>query len=60
MISAIHDLGMVNTGRKDIKTNLEVKKLHCIVQYSKSMKTVDRVDQYLIYYSILKKTVKLS
>lgn len=60
MISAIHDLGMVNTGRNCIKTNLEVTKLHYIVQYSKFVKTVDRVDQYLIYYSILKKTVKLS
>jgi hypothetical protein len=60
MISAVHDLGMVNMGRKDIKTNLEVKKMDYIVQYSKSVKTVDRADQYLIYYSVLKKTVKLS
>jgi hypothetical protein len=60
MVSAVRDSGMVNTGRKGIGTNLEVKKLHCVVQYSKSVKTVDRADQYLSYYSILKKTVKLS
>jgi hypothetical protein len=60
MISAIRDLGMLNMGRKDIKTNLEVKKLHYIVQCSKFVKIVDRADQYLIYYSVLKKTVKLS
>lgn len=59
MISAIHDSEM-NTGRKDIKTDLQIKKPHCIVQYSKFVKTVDRADQYLIYYSILKKTVSLS
>jgi hypothetical protein len=58
MISTIHESRMVNTGRKDRKSNLEVKKLQCVVQYNKFMKGVDRADQYLSYYSIQRKTGK--
>jgi hypothetical protein len=50
----------VNTGTKDRKTNLEIKKPYAIVQYDKFMKGVDRADQYLSYYSILRKSVKWS
>jgi len=57
MISTIHDATIVNTGRKDRKTNMEIKKPYA-VQYNKFMKGVDRADQYLSYYSILRKTVK--
>jgi len=60
MISAIHDATTVNKGRKDRKTNMEIKKLYAVVQYSKFIKVIDRADQYLSYYSFLKKTVKLS
>jgi hypothetical protein len=58
MISMIHDSRMVNTGRKDRKSNLEVKKPHCVVQYNELMKGVDRADQYLSYYPIMRETVK--
>jgi hypothetical protein len=34
------------------------KKPKCICQYNLFMKGVDRADQYLSYYSLLKKTVK--
>ena len=54
----IHDETTVNMGRKDRKTNLEIKKPYTIVQYNKFMKGVDRADQYLCYYSVLRKTVK--
>jgi hypothetical protein len=47
----------VNTGGRDRKTNLEIKKLDSLVQYIKFMKGVDRADQYLSYYSVLRKTV---
>jgi hypothetical protein len=60
MISMIHDASIVNTGRKDRKTNLEIKKTYAIVQYNKFMKGIDRADQYLSYYSILRKSVKWS
>jgi hypothetical protein len=60
MICTIHDATIVNTGRKDRKTNMEIKKPYAIVQYNKLMKGVDRADQYLIYYSILRKSVKWS
>ena len=60
MISMIHDATIVNTGRKDRKTNVEIKKPYAVVQYNKFMKGVDRADQYLSYYSVLRKTVKWS
>jgi hypothetical protein len=60
MISTIHDATIVNTGRKDRKTKMEIKKPYAIVQYNKFMKGVDRADQYLSYYSGLRKSVKLS
>jgi len=58
MISTIHDSAIVNKGRKDRKTNMEIKKPYAVVQYNKFMKGVDRADQYLSYYSVLRKTVK--
>ena len=39
---------------------MEIKKPYAVVQYHKFIKGVDRADQYLIYYSVLKKTVKWS
>ena len=60
MISTIHDATTANKGRKDRNTNTEVKKPYAVVQYSKFIKGVDRADQYLTYYSVLKKTVKWS
>jgi hypothetical protein len=58
MISTIHDLKHVNTGKIDRKTSEEINKPNCIVQYKKYMKGVDRADQYLSYSSIVRKTVK--
>ena len=58
MIITIHEATVVNTGRKDRKTNMEIKKPYAVVQYNKFMKDVDRADQYLSYYSVLRKTVK--
>jgi hypothetical protein len=37
-----------------------IKKPHAVVQYNKFMKGIDRADQYLSYYSVLRKTVKWS
>jgi hypothetical protein len=58
MISMIHDTAIVNTGRKDRKTNLEIKKPYAAVQYNKFMKGIHRALQYLSYYSFLRKTIK--
>jgi len=58
MISTVHEATIVNTGQKDRKTNMEIKKPYALVQYNKFMKGVDRADQYLSYYSVLRKTVK--
>jgi membrane-associated HD superfamily phosphohydrolase len=60
MRSTIHDATTINKERKDRKTNVEIKKPYAIVQYNKFIKDVDRADQYLNYYSVLKKTVKWS
>jgi hypothetical protein len=57
MISTIHDATIVNTRRKNRKTNLEIKKPCAVVQY---VKGIDWADQYLSYYSVLRKTVKWS
>jgi len=56
----IHDATTVNKGRKDRNRNMEIKKAYAVVQYSKFIKGIDRADQYLSYYSVLKKTVKWS
>jgi hypothetical protein len=51
IISTIHDAIIVDTGTKDSKTNLEIKKPSTVVQYNKKfMKGIDRADQYLTYY----------
>jgi len=60
IISMIHDATVVSTGRKDRKTNMEIKKPYSVIQYNKFMKGVDRADQYLSYYSVLRKCVKWS
>ena len=39
---------------------MEIKKPTTVVQYNKFMKGIDRADQYLSYYSVLRKTVKQS
>ena len=60
MIRTIHDATIVNKGRKERKTNMEIKKPYAVVQYNKFIKGVDSADQYLSYYSVLQKTVKWS
>jgi len=55
MISTIHDT-IVNKGRKDRRTTTEIKKPYGVVQYNKFIKGIDRSDQYLSYYSVVKKT----
>jgi len=56
--STIHDATIINRGRGDRKTNMEVKKPYAVVQYNKFMKGIDRADHYLSVYSVLRKTVK--
>jgi hypothetical protein len=58
MISTIHDATIVNKGRNDRKTKMEIKKPYLLGQYNKFIKDVHRTDQYLSYYSVLKETVK--
>jgi len=59
-ISTIHNATVVSTGRKDRKTNMEIKKPCALIQYNKFMKGVDRADQYLNYYTVLRKIAKWS
>jgi len=60
MISTIHETTIVNTGWKDKKTNMEIKKPYAVAQYNKFMKGADRADKHLSFYSVLRKTVKWS
>ena len=60
MISTIHEATVVNTGRKDRKTNMEIEKPYAVVRYNKFMKGIDRADKYLSFHSLLRKTVKWS
>ena len=60
MISKIHDTTIVNTGRKDRKISMEIKKPYVVVQCNKFMKGIDRADQYLRYYLFWGETVKWS
>ena len=60
MISTIRDATIVNEGRKDRKTNMEIKKPYAVGKYNKFIKGMDRADQYLSFFSVLRKTVKWS
>jgi len=60
MMGMIHDTTTVNTGKKDGKTDMEIKKPYAVFHYSKFMKAIGRADQYLSYYSFLRRTVKWS
>jgi len=60
MTSTIHEATIVNTQQNDRKTNMEIKKPYALVQYNKFMNGVEWADQYLNYYSVLRKTVKWS
>jgi hypothetical protein len=60
MASMIHEATIVNTGWKDRKTNMEIKKPYAIVQCNQFVKGIDRVDQYLGFYSVLRSAIKLS
>jgi len=44
MTSTIHDTTIVNTGRKDKTTNLEIKKSYTVAQYNTFMKGIDWAD----------------
>jgi len=55
MISTIHDATVVSTGRKDTKTNLQIKKPYAVVHYNKFIKGVDGADQYVSNYSVEEK-----
>jgi hypothetical protein len=41
-----------------MKTNMEIKKPYAIDQYYKFMKGIDRADQCLSFYLVLRNTVK--
>jgi hypothetical protein len=51
---------IVNTRRKKRKTNMEIKKPYAAVQYNIFMKGVDRANQHVSFYSVLRNAVKLS
>jgi hypothetical protein len=56
MMSTILIATIVNKGRKDRKTNMEIKKPHAVGHYSMFIKGVERPDQYVSHRSVLKKT----
>jgi hypothetical protein len=58
LVGIIHDATVLNTGRKDRRTDLEIKQPYAVFQYSIFMKGIDRADQYLSYYSVLRRTVQ--
>lgn len=58
MISTIHSSIILESGNIDWKTKLRIQKPQSIIEYNKYMKGVDRADQYLSYYSIIRRTKK--
>ena len=60
MLSTFHYTNIENTGRKDRKTNMVMKKPYAVIQYNKLMKGMDRAEHYLSYHSVLRKIVKWS
>jgi hypothetical protein len=55
MSSTIHNSSMVDVPRRHEQVK---RKPLCISQYNILMKGIDRADQYLAYYSLLRKIVK--
>ena len=58
MISNIHSSELLESSNTDWHTNTKIMKPKCVIEYNNYMKGVDRADQYLLYYSILRKTRK--
>jgi len=58
MLSTFHYTKIESTGRKDRKTNMDMKKPYAVVQYNKFMKGMDSAEHYLSYHSVLRKIVK--
>lgn len=57
-VSSIHSAEMKESHNVDHTTKQKIIKLNALIDYNKHMKGVDRTNQYLSYYSILRKTVK--
>jgi hypothetical protein len=51
------NLGIVSEAVIRYQNRGRVRKPSCILEYNKNMRGVDKADQYLIYHSILQKTV---
>ena len=45
-----NDATVVNKGKKDRNTNVEIKKPYAVGQYNKFIRGVDRADQYLTFF----------
>jgi hypothetical protein len=58
MISTIHPATMIESHNIDWNTRQNIWKPVCVVEYNKYMKGVDRADQYLSYYHIMRRTRK--
>jgi len=58
LISSIHSAEMKESNNVDRIKRQKIIKPNALIDYNKYMKGVDRADQYLSYYSILRKTVK--
>jgi hypothetical protein len=57
VISIIHDATTVHKGRKDRKTNMEIKKPYAVSQYNNFIKCIDMSDYYISFHSVLTKTL---
>jgi hypothetical protein len=51
MESTIHVATVVNTGRKNIRTDFKIKKHNSVFQCSKFMMNVDTADKYHSFHS---------
>ncbi|XP_026467688.1 piggyBac transposable element-derived protein 4-like [Ctenocephalides felis] len=58
MISTIHSAAMVESHNIEWKTREKIWKPICVIDYNKYMSGVDRADQYLSYFSIVRRTKK--
>lgn len=58
LISSIHSAEMKESHNVDRMTRQKIIKPNALIDYNKYMKGVDRADQYLSYYNILRKTTK--
>lgn len=58
MLTSVHEFDFISTGKVDYRTNEEIIKPTCVVEYNPNMGGVDNVDRQLSITQTVRKTMK--